>query len=461
MLSYTLFKALTFPVTYLLVAVLVLTAVLQIKYLNRALSRFNATQVIPTQFVLFTLSVILGSAILYRDFERTSSAQAGKFVAGCALTFLGVWLITSSREREGDEEEGFEEDDDAILLEAEDAYRGTIASTPSARRSSARVSVRKSNLQNGRVTPRRRTSDSVTFPSLSTSFIPPDSSSPIPTPQEQQPPSIAPSVPSTYTEASSVSEQAWSESGQHTLRNRLSVQRLLQPFTSLFPHSNSQLQLPVNAEASNSTPVLPSEDSAPPARPETPQGTHSHDYEHHTPVTPHTVDAAHLARQSFSALVPGPLSAPLSTPLSAIVAESLRRGVAQEATRSGARRKKAKLKLPGMPWKAGGFRARATSEADAAHIAAAEEADAVRRDAYARSPSARPAAASRDVSPLPSRDGSGEGEGQERRGRSLSAALADLLRRKRRKVDGRTEENGVVESEPATPVRGNAVVGSP
>ena len=77
MLSYTLFKALTFPVTYLLVAILILTAVMQIKYLNRALSRFDATQVIPTQFVLFTLSVIIGSAVLYRDFERTSAEKDG------------------------------------------------------------------------------------------------------------------------------------------------------------------------------------------------------------------------------------------------------------------------------------------------------------------------------------------------------------------------------------------------
>lgn len=70
---------------------------MQIKYVNRALQRFDATQVIPVQFVLFTLSVIGGSAVLYRDFERTSAQDAGKFVGGCALTFFGVWLITSGR----------------------------------------------------------------------------------------------------------------------------------------------------------------------------------------------------------------------------------------------------------------------------------------------------------------------------------------------------------------------------
>ena len=112
LLSYTLWRVLTFPVTYLLVVVLAATAVLQIKYVNRALQRFDATQVIPTQFVLFTLFVIVGSAVLYRDFERTSGSDAAKFVGGCALTFLGVWLITSGRAQRHGDADGDPESDD-------------------------------------------------------------------------------------------------------------------------------------------------------------------------------------------------------------------------------------------------------------------------------------------------------------------------------------------------------------
>lgn len=91
---------------------------MQIKYVNRALQRFDATQVIPVQFVLFTLSVIGGSAVLYRDFERTSAEDAGKFVGGCSLTFFGVWLITSGRPKhhEDDEEDREPEAEDAINL---------------------------------------------------------------------------------------------------------------------------------------------------------------------------------------------------------------------------------------------------------------------------------------------------------------------------------------------------------
>lgn len=117
LLTYSIWRVVTFPITYLLVAVLVATAVMQIKYINRALQRFNATMVIPTQFVLFTISVIVGSAVLYRDFERQTPEDGIKFGAGCALTFFGVWCITSGRKKDTDDHEGTEEDDESIADE--------------------------------------------------------------------------------------------------------------------------------------------------------------------------------------------------------------------------------------------------------------------------------------------------------------------------------------------------------
>ena len=105
MLSSTLFGAFTTPVTYALLFVLLSTAIMQVRYVNKALQRFDSTQVIPIQFVLFTLSVIIGSAVLYRDFERTTREQATKFIGGCFLTFFGVFLITSGRSRQDDDED--------------------------------------------------------------------------------------------------------------------------------------------------------------------------------------------------------------------------------------------------------------------------------------------------------------------------------------------------------------------
>ncbi|RYP80060.1 hypothetical protein DL769_002634 [Monosporascus sp. CRB-8-3] len=105
MLSSTLLKAFTTPVTYGLLFILIITAVMQVRYVNKALQRFDSTQVIPIQFVLFTLSVIIGSAVLYRDFERTTETQAAKFVGGCLLTFFGVFLITSGRSPQDEEDQ--------------------------------------------------------------------------------------------------------------------------------------------------------------------------------------------------------------------------------------------------------------------------------------------------------------------------------------------------------------------
>jgi uncharacterized membrane protein len=123
MLSSTLWRALTTPVTYALLVVLIGTAIMQVKYVNRALQRFDSTQVIPVQFVMFTISVIVGSAVLYRDFEKVTAENMVKFIGGCLLTFFGVWLITSARARQdGDEEEESDEEGEERIRLAEQDF---------------------------------------------------------------------------------------------------------------------------------------------------------------------------------------------------------------------------------------------------------------------------------------------------------------------------------------------------
>ncbi|KAJ3049363.1 hypothetical protein HK102_012517, partial [Quaeritorhiza haematococci] len=87
----------TYGVTYLMLFVLVSTAVLQISYLNSALARFDSTQVIPTNFVLFTTSSIVGSAILFNDFAHMNPTTTSFSLAGIACMFMGVQFITGSR----------------------------------------------------------------------------------------------------------------------------------------------------------------------------------------------------------------------------------------------------------------------------------------------------------------------------------------------------------------------------
>ena len=46
---------------------------------------------------MFTLSVVLGSSILYKDFNSATPQRLLKFIFGCLSTFIGVYLITSRR----------------------------------------------------------------------------------------------------------------------------------------------------------------------------------------------------------------------------------------------------------------------------------------------------------------------------------------------------------------------------
>ncbi|UKZ79367.1 hypothetical protein TrVFT333_007118 [Trichoderma virens FT-333] len=143
MLSTSFVAAFTTPVTYALIFVLLSTAIMQIRYVNKALSRFDSTQVIPIQFVMFTLCVIIGSAVLYRDFEKTNKKQAAKFVGGCLLTFFGVFLITSGREHRDDDEDMLDESDgieETIGLTQHDGSASSSA-LPQLRHDQRRLSV--------------------------------------------------------------------------------------------------------------------------------------------------------------------------------------------------------------------------------------------------------------------------------------------------------------------------------
>ncbi|KAB5596252.1 NIPA-like protein 2 [Ceratobasidium theobromae] len=79
---------------YVSILILGLTGLGQIRHLNRALHYHESRVVIPTQFVLFNLTAIIGSAILYRDFDKIEIHRFFTFFYGCLTTFLGVYLLT-------------------------------------------------------------------------------------------------------------------------------------------------------------------------------------------------------------------------------------------------------------------------------------------------------------------------------------------------------------------------------
>ncbi|KAL9111119.1 MAG: hypothetical protein Q9227_004382 [Pyrenula ochraceoflavens] len=378
LLSDTLWRTLTFPITYICVLVLVASALLQIRYINRALQRFDSTQVIPTQFVLFTISVILGSAVLYRDFESATADRVGKFVGGCALTFAGVYLITSHRAQGNDDESDTSSTSgEQIRLIDEEAAEGQ----PRLSRLRTADAFNKARLQaNDTNTPKfegrrkrspqplvtsppnerpssspkkpptrapRRKSTASSVSGASYTSTPP-TSSPNPDSAGAVPPS-APIIDTTSSTPAFTSNNPWLSSTERLVDTPLSHHpnhsNLPTPYRPGFrsaPRTPNPRAGPIRSAVSSldvhpSTPPSHSQTLAPntpfppvflrrasgPADPETPPqpSPKALDPSSATPPPPRLV-----GRGSFSRLMPGPLLSPLSAGLSAVVADAVRKG---------------------------------------------------------------------------------------------------------------------------------------
>ena len=293
-LSDSLWRALTFPITYLLVFVLVATALLQIHYVNRALQRFDSTQVIPTQFVLFTISVIIGSAILYRDFESATVDRVAKFFGGCALTFLGVYLITSGRPQDtrGDEVGDADDEEGRIGLIDEEAemeeQEGGDYDVGHSRQDSRTSATLHNNSTTGdtQEMPRQDWQKRMSVPDSPQKFDSAFSAT-----------SSQPATPSSAAFETPLLENPW-----HSQRDYQSVRQPMR--------------------GSVSSPQLPKA-----------QGQASH-HRGSGDLGPPTADRPPtLSRHSIARMLPGPYWTPLSSSLSAVVADSLRRGADPRARR--------------------------------------------------------------------------------------------------------------------------------
>lgn len=307
LLSASLFEAFEYGITYLLVLILVLSALMQIRYLNRALQNYDSTQVIPTQFVLFTISAIVGSAVLYRDFEHTTAEQAAKFVTGCFLTFFGVYLITSGREGYTGADAEDNDQDERIQLQDEEAE--SVDERTPLKRDGQQLASQRDELP---ATP-----------------APYDGQDDLATPRRwSRASSSVPSVAVTPAEASdNLTSNPWLSSTQQVdgpLAPRTPrILRLQSESSTPFytPYTSKQVlnrstSSPADAEtpSKQTTPRLPS-----PSRPAFPG-----------PMDTYPTPTSHprSTRGSISRLIPfpGPLLPPLSSSLSALVAESLLNG---------------------------------------------------------------------------------------------------------------------------------------
>ncbi|KAI9048978.1 hypothetical protein LZ554_006827 [Drepanopeziza brunnea f. sp. 'monogermtubi'] len=383
MLSSTLWGALKTPVTYALVAVLIATAVMQVRYVNKSLQRFDSTQVIPVQFVMFTLSVIIGSAILYRDFEKATADNFSKFIGGCIMTFFGVWLITSGRQtqdEDDEEEEGSEADgEERISLIGQEEAEDDISSRDESQRR-ANVFQNYDGVVEGHGSASRQDSH--------VSFAEP--------PERPRTPPMCSS--SSYKPSLRVTPFFQGSSQESPLFSspwRASSDDLPQPLLQHHPGLQSTI----------SSPVLPSEAHNAPqtshllVRTISQGNVHTHPNEQQSPAPPQPDRSMVSARNSMSRMLPGPLLSPISGGLSVVA-------------RSGSfRRSKSVLRRT----KSGSQRLTNTSEEDDFQLGTSP----IKNDdqyEYASKP----------------QESAG---GRVTRARSLSNTLGDMIRGKRQKID--------------------------
>ena len=325
LLSYTLWRVLTFPITYILVAVLAGSALMQIRYLNRALQRFDSTQVIPTQFVLFTLSVILGSAVLYRDFEATAADRVGKFVGGCALTFSGVYLITGGRHKEDEGDDDLSDEEETIGLIDEEAEETNHSLT--------------SQIDRKLLPPA-----SIDGPVMHRTSSSRPNSQPLQTPLLSRPNSPGPSIATSPDSPSPIARTAtsnlpWSD---HRVTATSSTPRLQASQSTTQVETAHKQNLAISSAPSLSRhPSAPSNPQTPrkngrnpsPSRPDPSSQARITSALDAPPATP-----SRSVRNSISHLLPGPLVSPLSASLSGVVADRLQRGESFSKSRSSLRR---------------------------------------------------------------------------------------------------------------------------
>lgn len=310
LLSTSLYRAFEYPILYVLVLILVLSAVMQLRYLNRGLQNFDSTQVIPVQFVMFTLSVIIGSAVLYRDFERTDVDHVIKFVLGCLLTFGGVYLITSGRKHEDDyhDEDDHPEEGCIRLLDEENVDESTTPTKqePDLKLDTTNVDVRTTQSES----------------------------------DVSQPASAVPSIAVTPAAASSESLQKnpWVSS-----TDRLSdiQERPHTPRNQTLPSSSSS-QTPFYTPRTSQRPVDGfNRTTSSPAQPQTPKNRGISPPKPSTEATAVTPSSIH-PRTSISRLLPslpGPILQPLSSSLAGIVADRILRGEGTPSPNRGSLRR--------------------------------------------------------------------------------------------------------------------------
>uniref|UniRef100_H2YXM0 NIPA-like protein 2 n=1 Tax=Ciona savignyi TaxID=51511 RepID=H2YXM0_CIOSA len=82
------------PVFWVCLVILPITTATQIRLLNRAMQLYDVSDVVPVNFMFFTVSAVLAGAIFYKEFHGVAFDRVFMFMFGCMLSFAGVYIIS-------------------------------------------------------------------------------------------------------------------------------------------------------------------------------------------------------------------------------------------------------------------------------------------------------------------------------------------------------------------------------
>ncbi|XP_064158202.1 NIPA-like protein 3 isoform X1 [Anguilla rostrata] len=90
---------LTYPIFYVMFVSMVATVVFQATFLSQASHRYDSSLIASVNYILSTTFAIIAGAIFYLEFNHEDVLHICMFLLGCAVCFLGVFLITKNRKK--------------------------------------------------------------------------------------------------------------------------------------------------------------------------------------------------------------------------------------------------------------------------------------------------------------------------------------------------------------------------
>ena len=85
------------PSTYVFAIITVICILVQMNYINKALSQFSTSIVNPLYYVTFTTATLCASFILFRGFNTADAVNTISLLCGFLVIFTGVYLLNLSR----------------------------------------------------------------------------------------------------------------------------------------------------------------------------------------------------------------------------------------------------------------------------------------------------------------------------------------------------------------------------